>query len=294
MKKNFIYALSAVLIWSTTASLVKLLLSDIPNMEAMAISCILSTVFLLAVNIITGKIKLMKSYSLKDYAIMAGLGFIGLFVYTVLYYFGIDNLTAQEACVLNFLWPIMLVGFSCIILKEKLTLMKAVAMVCSFAGIVILSLGSGELPQGNAALGIISCIICAACYGLFSVLYKKYDYDQGIAMMIMWGITGVCSAILGPLTEEWVMVGWGEFGGLAWLGIAINAIGYLIWALALQGTDNTAKIANLAYLTPFLSIIVSAVFLKETLKLNALVALVFIIGGILLQNISFEKGKKKQ
>jgi len=32
MKKNFIYALAAVLIWSTTASLVKLLLSDIPNM----------------------------------------------------------------------------------------------------------------------------------------------------------------------------------------------------------------------------------------------------------------------
>lgn len=292
MKKNFIYALSAVLIWSTTASLVKLLLSDIPNMEAMAISCILSTVFLLIVNIVTGKIKLMKSYSLKDYAIMAGLGFIGLFVYTVLYYFGIDNLSAQEACVLNYLWPIMLVVFSCIILKEKLTLMKAVAMVCSFVGIVILSLGDGALPSGNAALGIASCITCAACYGLFCVLNKKYDHDQSIAMMIMWGITGVCSAILGPLTEEWVMISAVEFAGLSWLGIAINAIGYLIWALALQGTENTAKIANLAYLTPFLSIIVSAVFLKESLKLNALIALVFIIGGILLQSMVGEKKKK--
>ena len=292
MKKNFIYALSAVLIWSTTASLVKLLLSDIPNMEAMAISCILSTVFLFVVNIITGKIKLMKKYTLKDYAIMAGLGFIGLFIYTVLYYFGIDNLTAQEACVLNYLWPIMLVAFSCIILKEKLTVMKAVAMVCSFVGIVILSIGGGEIPSGNAALGIASCITCAACYGLFCVLNKKYDHDQGIAMMIMWGVTGVCSAILGHLTEEWVMISAVEFAGLAWLGIAINAIGYLIWALALQGTENTAKIANLAYLTPFLSIIVSAVFLKESLKLNALIALVFIIGGILLQNIQKNKEKK--
>lgn len=82
-----------------------------------------------------------------------------------------------------------------------------------------------------------------------------------------------------------------EFAGLSWLGIAINAIGYLIWALALQGTENTAKIANLAYLTPFLSIIVSAVFLKESLKLNALIALVFIIGGILLQNIVVKKRK---
>ena len=292
MKKNFIYALSAVLIWSTTASLVKLLLSGIPNMEAMAISCGLSTIFLLIVNLITGKLKLMKLYSFKDYAIMVGLGFLGLFVYTVLYYFGIDNLTAQEACVLNYLWPIMLVAFSCIILKEKLTVMKVVAMICSFLGIVILSLGDGALPTGNAALGIVACISCAACYGLFCVLNKKYDYDQSIAMMIMWGITGVCSAILGPLTETWVSVSIVEFAGLAWLGIAINAIGYLIWALALVGTENTAKIANLAYLTPFLSIIVSAVFLKESFKMNALIALVFIIGGILLQNIHKPKAKE--
>jgi len=294
MKKNFIFALSAVLIWSTTASLVKLLLSDIPNIEAMAISCGISTIFLLIFNIVTGKVNLMKSYSLKDYLIMAGLGFLGLFVYTVLYYFGIDNLTAQEACVLNFLWPIMLVVFSCIILKEKLTVMKAVAMLCSFGGIVVLSLGNGEIPQGNAALGILSCIGCATCYGLFCVLNKKYDHDQGIAMMIMWGVTAVCSAILGPLTEEWVAVSWAELGGLAWLGIAINGIGYLIWAIALAGSENTAKIANLAYLTPFLSIIVSAVFLKESLKMNALIALVLIIGGILLQNVSLGKGKKKE
>lgn len=292
MKKNFIFALTAVLIWSTTASLVKLLLSGIPNMEAMAISCGLSTLFLFAVNLITGKIKLMKSYSLKDYAIMAGLGFLGLFVYTVLYYFGIDNLTAQEACVLNYLWPIMLVVFSCIILKEKLTGMKAVAMICSFGGIVILSLGGGEIPQGNAILGILSCIGCATCYGLFCVLNKKYDHDQAIAMMIMWGVTGMCSAILGPITEEWVSISWAELGGLSWLGIAINAIGYLVWAMALAGSDNTAKIANLAYLTPFLSIIVSAVFLKESLKLNALVALVLIIGGILMQNIRLTKKNK--
>ena len=292
MKKNFILALSAVLIWSTTASLVKLLLSGIPNMEAMAISCGLSTIFLLAVNLITGKIKLMRSYSLKDYAVMAGLGFLGLFVYTVLYYFGIDNLTAQEACVLNYLWPIMLVVFSCIILKEKMTVMKAVAMICSFVGIVILSLGGGEIPQGNAALGILSCIGCATCYGLFCVLNKKYDHDQSIAMMIMWGVTCVCSAILGPLTEEWVAISWAELGGLAWLGIAINAIGYLVWAMSLAGSDNTAKIANLAYLTPFLSIIVSAVFLRESLKLNALIALVFIIGGILMQNVSIPKKNK--
>ena len=53
---------------------------------------------------------------------MAGLGFIGLFMYSALYYFGIEQLSSQEACILNYLWPIMIVLFACVILKEKLVL----------------------------------------------------------------------------------------------------------------------------------------------------------------------------
>ena len=73
--------------------------------------------------------------------------------------------------------------------------------------------------------------------------------------------------------------------GLAWLGIASNAVAYLLWAWALGGERETAFIANLAYLTPFLSVVISAIFLKEGLQLRALAALVLIVGGILLQNV---------
>lgn len=74
----------------------------------------------------------------------------------------------------------------------------------------------------------------------------------------------------------------------------IDAVAYLLWALALKGAENTAQIANLAYLTPFLSLIVSAVFLKEKIELRAFAALIFIIGGILLQNFYECRQKKIQ
>jgi len=38
MKKSYIYALSAVLIWSTMAAVVKMVLFDIPNLGALSIS----------------------------------------------------------------------------------------------------------------------------------------------------------------------------------------------------------------------------------------------------------------
>ena len=71
----------------------------------------------------------------------------------------------------------------------------------------------------------------------------------------------------------------------------IDAVAYLLWALALKGVGNTAKIANLAYLTPFLSLVISAIVIGEKIRFQAVIALVFIIGGILLQSF-FKSGKK--
>ena len=274
MKKNYIYAITTVLIWSTMAAMVKKLLFDIPNLEALSISSIFAFLFLLVVNIKTGVIKIMKNYSINEYGIMSGLGFIGLFLYSALYYYGLSQLSSQEACILNYLWPIMLVIFSCIILKEQITVMKLIAMGCSFIGIIILSMGNGSSSNGNTYLGIISCIVAAAFYGLFSVLNKKVDLNQNITMMIIWLTVTVCSMVLGILTENWVPIKGVQWLGILWLGVVIDAIAYLLWALALKDSDNTAKIANLAYLTPFLSLVVSAIFLKEKIRLQAITALV--------------------
>lgn len=293
MKKNYIYALLTVFIWSTLAATAKMLLADIPNLETLAVSSIFSFVFMLVINIITGSIRELKKYSIKDYGIMAGLGFLGLFMYSALYYYGLAQLTSQEACILNYLWPIMLVIFSSIILKEKITVTKGLAMFCSFLGIVILSTGSGSLASGNAAAGMISCIVAAACYGLFSILNKKADYNQNIAMMVIWFVVTICSAVLGLMTEEWKPIEGTQWLGMLWLGVVIDAVAYLLWALALKDDENTAKIANLAYLTPFLSLVVSAIVLKEQITMRAVIALIFIVGGILLQSF-YDYAKKKK
>ena len=261
-------------------------------MQALSLSSFLAFFFLLLLNLCNGAVKRMRQYSLGDYGKMAGLGFLGMFLYSALYYYGIDQLTSQQACVLNYLWPMMLVLFSCLILKEKLTLMKIVAMVCSFVGIVILTSGiNAGAGSGNITVGIVSCVVAAACYGLFSVLNKKADYDQEIAMMVIWLTAAVCALLTGLFTEQWIPVTGGQWLGLLWLGVVIDAIAYLLWALAINGSENTAAIANMAYLVPFLSLLVSAVFLKEKIELRAVAALIFIVGGILMQSIY---GAKKQ
>lgn len=240
-----------MLIWSSMAAAVKAILNDIPNLQMLCTS--------------------------------------GLFAYSALYYYGLSRLTSQEACILNYLWPLMLTLFSCLILREKLTVMKIVAMICSFLGIIILSAGGGS---GAGSLpGAIACVT-TACYGLFSVLNKKADIEQNITMMVIWLTVAVCSVLLGAFTETWTPIRGTAWLGLLWIGVAVDAAAYLLWALALREAKNTAAVANLAYLVPFLSVIVSAVFLKEKVELRAMAALALIVGGILMQSL-FDRRREK-
>ena len=289
MKKNYLYAGITVLIWATPATVVKLVLADIPNFQALSVSSAFAFVFLLLLNIINGSLKEMKHYRVRDYLLMAGLGFLGLFLYSALYYYGIGVLGSQEACILNYLWPMMIVVFACIILKEKLTARKIIAMLLSFAGIVVLTLGGSGVSTGNRLFGITACVTAAVCYGLFSVLNKKHSLNQNITMMWIWLTTAVCSLIAGLLFETWQPVEGLQWAGLLWLGGVVNAVAYLLWAIALKGASDSAKIANLAYLVPFLSIILSAAVLHEAITVNAVIALVLIVSGILLQSIRLKK-----
>lgn len=248
MNKNIFYSLGAVLIWSTLAPVAKMLLNGIPNFEVLAVCAFVAAIFLLFFNIANGSVKQIKQYKLIDYLKMSGLGFIGMFLSNALYYCGIARMTSQEACILNYLWPIMILIFSCIVLREKLTLMKVVAIVCSFAGIVILSLGSSSAMDEKFIVGAAAVVINAVCYGLFSALNKKADYNQNIAMMIFWLTTGlfaVIAGVLGNVTglvpEPWVMLDAAQILGLVWLGIAVKALGYLLWAIGLKKSVGQRK-----------------------------------------------------
>ncbi len=285
MKKQYIYAAVSILVWSTLAAFTKSLLGTMPNFQVLFICSAIAALFLLAVNIATGNLGKLKELHVRDYLKMSGLGLLGLFLYKALYNVGLINLTSQQACVINYLWPIMIVIFSCIILKERLTAMKAVAMLCSFAGIAVLTGGIGASAIGKGQVfGIVGCFIAAASYGLFSVLNKRESYDLKISMMISWAVTAVVSLPMGLVFEDWVAVSGNSWIGFLWLGVMGDGLAYLTWAMALRGLKNTASVANLAYLTPFLSLIVSAVFLKEKIDITAIAALVLIVGGILLQS----------
>ena len=121
MKKTYMLAGTAILMWSTMATVSKLLLTSLSNFQVLCISSLLAGVSMLAMNAFSGKLALLKTYRLKDYLIMTGTGLLGIFLYYSFYYLGMSRMPASQAFIINYLWPIMSVVFAAILLKEKLT-----------------------------------------------------------------------------------------------------------------------------------------------------------------------------
>ncbi|MBQ3326949.1 MAG: DMT family transporter [Clostridia bacterium] len=288
-KKQIIYALLTVFLWATMAPAVKLMQDSVPTTEVLFLAGVFSVVFLLGRLIANGKVKEYRTFGARNYKVVLGLGFLGFFVYEFLYYFGIAQLTASTACILNYLWPVMLVLFSCLILKEPFTTRKVLAMVASFLGVVVLSAGGNDQYGAHPGLGIVGCIVAAVSYGLFSVLNKREDLDQDLCMPIYWGVTMVSGLIAGFVEGGWTMPDLKTWLILAWLGVMANAVGYLIWAIALNDSKNSARIANFAFLVPVLSMLLSALILREQIHWNGIAALVLILGGILYQSAEKKK-----
>ena len=283
MRKEYIYAIISVLLWSTTATVSKLLLGSLDSMQILLLSSLFSFLFLLIINCFNGSIKEIKKYKPKDYLIIFALGVIGIFLYDLFFYLGINAMQASQAFIINYLWPIMTVLFACIILKEKFTIRKIIAIIISFIGVIIVSSNGNLLSiEKSSLMGTIYCLLAALLYGLFSVLNKKQNYNKYTSMMLFYFNSTIISLIYVIATKRFFVPELSQTLGLLWIGIFTSAVAYTSWALALAKGD-TARISNIAYLTPFISLVWTGIVLKEKISFYSVLGLVIIVLGIFIQ-----------
>lgn len=290
MKKAYLYAGASILIWSTLATISKLLLNSLDSYQVLMYSALFAAVSLLAVTIVNGKIKLLRHYRIKDYLITLLIGLPGTFLYYVFLYSGTAKMAASQAFIINYLWPIMSVVFACIILKERLTARKCIAFALSFLGVLTVAGEDIFAFQTETLIGVGLCVLAAVSYGAFTALNRKWNYDEQLTIMIAFFVTFLFTAIINIGAGEKLDLGLLEWLGFAWNGIFVMAVATVLWALALK-LGGTAKISNLAYATPFISLVWTFFILEEPIKPLSLVGLAVIIIGIFIQ--MKDKGKDK-
>lgn len=277
-RKALIYAGVAVTLWASTAAAVKLLLEGVDSYQLLFLVSLLSAVTLGIIRLASGR---RQRHAPRERAFFAAMGFVGIFLYSLLLYRALELSTAQEAFIVNYTWPLWTVIFASLLLRERIGWRKAGALLTGFAGVVIVATqGRFELPTHLA--GDLLALGAAVCYGLFSALGKKYPREQSALMLDAFVTSTLCSAALLPFVSSFPTLTLRTALGVAWLGVFATAIPFLAWFLALEHGD-TGMLSNVVFLTPFLSLVYIRLLLGEEIRMSSIAGLICIVAGILLQ-----------
>lgn len=286
MTKNisYLFVLLAAFLWGSTSAVGKLLLADLSNLQVLFFTNLFAFLGLFFIVLWQKKRTIILAYSKQDYFTFAWMGFLGTFLYNFFFFSGLELLSAQEATILNYLWPILVVIFAAPILQERMTRRKIFAITCSFFGIVIvITKGDFASMQFGNFLGVLSALFGAVVWGLFSVLGKKQNYEGFTSMMFFYFFGAIFSLIAALLFSNISYLSLNQLAGLIWLGMFVQGLGFVFWFLALKYGD-TAKMSNMIFLTPFLSLVYIYFLIGEKILLSSVIGLIIIILGILISS----------
>lgn len=273
-----------ILLWASIPVASKKILVEMTNIQMLFWSTLFSFAVLVVVLIAQGKVNLLRCYPPVAYGWMGLLGFLGAYLYYVLLYGALALTSAAEGFILAYTWPILVSLLAVAILGERLTRRRAVAVVISFFGVVVIVTQGQIVSVAFTSLaGDLLALAGAFVFALFSVLGKRARYDQTLSATVYFGVAllAVTATVLftggvpAPSAAVWP---W-----LLYNGVLVNGVTYVFWFKALEHGE-TFIISNALYLTPFLSLVYVYFLLDEPILPSAVAGLVIIVAGIALQS----------
>ncbi len=283
MKKEYIYGLLAIFFWSTAATAFKIALKNIDFIQLLFYSSFISFIILLITLLVQNKFQEIFCFSAKQYATSALVSVLNPFGYYLILLKAYSILPAQIAQPLNYTWPIMLVILSVPFLHQKMTFKNIAAVFISFCGVFVIS------SQGNignfhftnpfgVALASGSSVVWAM-YWIFNVRDKR---DEIIKLFFNFLFGTIYIGISVLLFSSFYIKSSEVVLPVIWVGCFEMGFTFVLWLKALQLSKNNAKISNLVFLSPFLSLLFIHLILGEQIYFTTLIGLVIIILGIIV------------
>lgn len=290
---GIVYAVSAVLLWSTVATAFKLTLAGLNYAQLLFYASVTSTIvlFLFAYN--ESKSDVLNIFKGEDLLKNIMLGLFNPFLYYLVLFQAYSVLPAQEAQPLNYTWPITISIFSVIFLGQKLSLRTIIGLISAFLGVVIIAtrgdvFGLSFHNLFGVILAVGSSLIWAAFWTMNLIDKRKNSIKLFAAFLFGTFFTFIYVLIF----ESFAIGGIEYLFGAIYIGLFEMGITFFLWMKGLQLSLNKAKTSTLAYLSPFISLIFIALVLGENILVSSIIGLIFIVGGILFQQLENFKFRK--
>ena len=286
-KKALLYGLIAVFLWSTVASAFKLSLRYLDTIQLLLYASFFSLILLSLVIIYQKKITLIFSYSFKEYLFLGILGVINPFFYYLVLFKAYDLLPAQEVQPLNYTWALTLSYLSVLILKHSLKKEDILGGIVSYFGVMIISTHGNLLNFSfTNSQGVFLALFSTLLWSLYWLYNAKLNVDPIVGLFINFLSAFPLILIWSFLFSNPFEVSWYGILGASYVGLFEMGITFILWLKAIKMSTNASKIANLIFISPFISLGLISIFVGEIIQTSTLVGLIFIIMGLFIQQRS--------
>ncbi len=275
------------MLWSTVASAFKISLRYLDPLQLLFYSSLTSILVLGAILGVQGKLASLASLSRCSVLRAALLGMLNPFLYYVILFAAYDRLPAQEAQPLNYTWAVTLSLLAVPLLGQKLRSLELLAIAVSYCGVVIIStrgdmLGLRFTDSQGVALALLSTIVWALYW-----IYNANDEQDPVCSLLLnfcfgFAAIAVCTGVF----SHYAVADWRGLAGAAYVGVFEMGVAFVFWLMAMKLTTSSARVANLIFLSPFLSLVFIHFLVGEDIHGSTVAGLLCIIMGNVLQQMA--------
>lgn len=285
-RKAYLFAAGAVLLWSTVASAFKLALRELRPAQLLLGANVASVIVLAAALALQRRLGELARFTRRDLALRAALGLLNPALYYLVLFRAYDLLPAQEAQPLNYTWAVTLALLSIPLLGQRIRLAEIGAMLVSYAGVVVIATRGDfralrfESPEG-VALALGSTVIWA----LFWIYDKRCERGATAGLLVSFLFSLPLVLLYNALTGQLLWPSWPGLLGAAYVGTFEMGLTFVLWSNALKLSVTTARVGNLIFFSPFLSLVLIHFVVREPVRLASVLGLALIVAGNVLQQL---------
>ena len=221
-------------------------------------------------------------------------GLFGVAINQLFFFEGLNLTTPINAAIIMTVSPILVIIFSAIIIKEKITIRKIFGIFLGLTGAATLILKSGAISLNNDYfIGNFLVFVNATSYSIYLVIVKglmtKYNpitvmfyvFSFGLIFVFPFGISELSNVSLEIFTLE-------IFLKVGFVVICTTFLAYLFNAFALKSL-NPSVVSIYIYLQPVLATVIAIILKSDSLDLVKIISSVFIFSAVFLVSMPSKK-----
>ncbi|MFI7637504.1 DMT family transporter [Nonomuraea sp. NPDC049400] len=288
--RPYLLLATTMLLWGSGFSSSKVIVDHLPH----SVVAVLrfgggALALLVALRLSRGGAVIHRRSSPRNWARAAGAGVLGVFVYNLLFFWGLSLAPAIDgSTIVPVMSPVLTTAFLLITRREKASAARVAGLACGAAGAVIFFVGSGGAAGGGQVrlAGDLLFLLSAGCWAGFTLLGRRVL--AGIEPLRATTYATVSGAVLLAIysAPAAVEVAWHDVPAYVWLNVVFVALGPTAVAnlLYYQGVKavGPASASIMMFLVPIVGTTCSALLLGESFDaVQAVGAAVLLVGAVL-------------